>query len=73
MGKKKHKIENVELIKVEKNYTTKEVKNFYNLSLQGIEETLLLVINESIDTDIVGKEIKYHLNEDGVISDFDLI
>lgn len=71
---KLHKIEKLELIKVEKTYNThKNPIYYYNLTLQDIEESLLLVVDNSITpTDLVGKKIKYYLNEDNVVSNFEL-
>ena len=71
---KLHKIEKLELIKVEKNFNPgHSPKYYYNLTLQDIEESLLLVLESSIaPTELVGKKIKYYLNEDNVISNFEL-
>jgi hypothetical protein len=75
MGKKKkHLIEILSLIKIEKRYNTGESpKYFYNITLQDINEQLLLVIDEPILENIVGKEITYEINEEGVITDFNLV
>lgn len=69
----KQKIEKVELIKVEIAYNPKRRTYFYNLYLQDIVEPLIIgELSEPLPDNITGMSIKYKLNEDGVITDFDL-
>jgi hypothetical protein len=73
MGKKIHKIEKVELVKVEKNYSAgSKVKYFYNLYLQDIEEGLLLVVDSPLSNELQNKKIKFNLNNENIITEFEL-
>jgi len=70
------KIEKIELIKIEKVFNNPELKmNYhYNLYLEGIDEPLTFSNPDTkIDTSIVGKKIKYKLDEENLISNFELI
>jgi hypothetical protein len=71
----KKKIENVELIKVEKNYRAGSLPiYYYNLYLQEIEEPLLLVLEFQLDeNDLNGKTIKYFVNGEGLVLDFEFV
>jgi hypothetical protein len=69
-------IEKIELIKVEKIFNNPELKVIfhYNLYLEGIDNPLILSHpNTNIDTSIVGKKIKYKLNQENLISKFDIV
>jgi hypothetical protein len=69
------KIEKVELIKVEKSYRHGvNPKYFYNFTFEGIEEPLL-VINESepLPAQMVGHKIKYKLDDDNLVTEFELL
>ena len=67
-------IEKLELIKVEKNFNKREQQYFYNIYLEGIDEPLLIGgLNEQITQSIVGSKIKYKLNEDNEVKDFEVI
>jgi len=70
------KIEKVELVKVEKVFNRPDIKQkyIYNFFFEGLDEPLLL---ESIDVplayDAVGHKIKYKLNADNEVEDFEFI
>jgi DNA-binding protein Fis len=71
----KKKIEKVELIKLEKNYSAGSTPTYYyNLYLQEIEEPLLLVLEFQLDVnDLNGKTIKYYVNGEGLVSEFEFV
>lgn len=74
MKNKSHKILDCKLIKVEKLYNqVKPNKLFYNLILEGIDEPLLLETEAPIDTNLAGQKIKYKLNEENEVSEFEFI
>jgi hypothetical protein len=69
------KIEKVELIKVEKSYRHGvNPKYFYNFTFDGIDEPLL-VIHEGtpLSGQMVGHKIKYKLDDDNLITEFELL
>ena len=74
MKAKSHLILSCVLIKMEKlfNQSAKE-KYFYNLELEGIDEPLLLEVEKPLTSDLQGKKIKYKLNSDNEVSEFELI
>lgn len=64
---------NCELIRVEKLYNqTEKQKYFYNLQIEGIDDLLLLETLNPV-SDIVGRKIKYKLNSENEVSDFEFI
>lgn len=67
-------IERIELIKVQNTYVNGEKPTyFYNLYLEGIEEPLLLNdLKEPIPFEYLGKKIKFKLNSDNEVSDFEI-
>lgn len=68
------KIISCELVKIEKSFNKlKPGKFFYNLELEGIEELLLLETEHKIIDNLVGRKIKYKLNSENEVSEFDLI
>ena len=72
MKGKEHKILDCKLIKVEKLYNqVRPSKLFYNLILEGIDEPLLIETEESIQPGLIGQKIKYKLNEDNEVSQFE--
>jgi hypothetical protein len=72
MGNKTHKIEKVELIKVEKNYNPGSTPKFYyDMTLQDIDEPLLLILDTPLQDGLINRKIKYQLN-DGIVSEFEL-
>jgi hypothetical protein len=73
MGNKTHKIEKVELIKIEKNYNAgSKPKFYYDMTLQDIDEPLLLILDNPLEDGLIGRKIKYFLNEDKIVSEFEL-
>jgi hypothetical protein len=72
MKGKEHKILDCKLIKVEKLYNqVKPHKLFYNLILEGMDEPLLIETQESIQPGLIGQKIKYNLNQDNEVSQFE--
>lgn len=72
MKQKAHKILDCKLIKVEKKYnSTKPSKFFYNLHLEEMDEPLLLETEIPIQPGLVGNKIKYKLNAENEVSDFE--
>jgi hypothetical protein len=68
------KIEKVELIKIEKSYRHGvPQKYFYNFIFEGIDEPLLVINDEPIPSQMVGHKIKYKLNEENMVSEFELM
>ena len=74
MKQKAHKILDCKLIKVEKLFNqTKPHKLFYNLILEGVDEPLLLETEEPIQPGLIGHKIKYKLNEENEVSEFEFL
>lgn len=74
MKGKAHKILDIKLIKVEKLYNQrKPSKFFFNLHLEDIDEPLLIETGTPLDPSLVGMKIKYKLNEENEVSEFELI
>lgn len=74
MKQKTHKILDCKLIKVEKKYnSTKPSKFFYNLHLEDIEEPLLLETEHPLESRLVGLKIKYKLNAENEVSEFEFL
>lgn len=74
MKNKAHKILDCKLIKVEKLYNqTKPHKLFYNLILEDVEEPLLLETEQPIHLDLIGQKIKYKLNAENEVSEFEFL
>lgn len=72
MKQKTHKILDCKLIKVEKLYNqTKPNKLFYNLILEDIDEPLLIETTIPFEPGLVGHKIKYKLNAENEVSDFE--
>lgn len=68
MTTKKHIIESIDLIKIEKSFRKeKNDKYFYNLKLSGIEDMLLLETEYKLDSLIVGKKVSYVLDDENVV------
>jgi hypothetical protein len=68
MTQKKHTIESISLIKIEKSFRKdKSDRYYYNLKLSGIEEFLLLETEYKLDNMIVGKKVSYALDDDNVV------
>jgi hypothetical protein len=74
MKQKTHKVIDCKLIKVEKLFNqTKPHKLFYNLILEGVDEPLLLETEQEIQPGLIGQKIKYKLNEENEVSEFELL
>lgn len=74
MKQKTHKILDCKLIKVEKLYNqTKPHKLFYNLILEDIDEPLLIETEHPLEAGLVGHKIKYKLNAENEVSDFEFL
>jgi hypothetical protein len=74
MKNKAHKILDCKLIKVEKLFNqTKPNKFFYNLTLEEMNEPLLLETDEAIQPGLIGHKIKYKLNEENEVSEFEFL
>jgi hypothetical protein len=67
------KITTFELIKIEKRFNGAKQKYFYNLGLEGIEGYLLLESEDKITDNLVGMNVKYKLNEENIVVDFDFV
>lgn len=64
----------VELVKIETAYNPKRKVFYYNLYLTEIDEPLLISKEDEIDvSQLLGMKIKYKLNEDNIITEFDLL
>ena len=74
MKQKAHKILDCKLIKVEKLFNqTRPNKFFYNLTLEEMDEPLLLETENPIQPGLIGHKIKYKLNENNEVSEFDFL
>jgi hypothetical protein len=74
MIKKTHKILDYKLIKVEKLYNrTQPNKLFYNLYLEDFDDPLLIETEQPLKPGIVGQKIKYKLNADNEVSEFQFL
>jgi hypothetical protein len=74
MKQKAHKILDCKLIKVEKVYNqSRPNKLFYHLVLEGIDEELHIETEKPIEPGLIGQKIKYKLNDENVISEFEFL
>jgi hypothetical protein len=74
MKNKAHKILDCKLIKIEKLFNqTRPNKFFYNLTLEEMNEPLLLETDEAIQPGLIGHKIKYKLNEENEVSEFEFL
>jgi hypothetical protein len=74
MKQKAHKILDCKLIKVEKVYNqSRPNKLFYHLVLEGIDEELIIETEQPIEPGLIGQKIKYKLNDENVISEFEFL
>jgi hypothetical protein len=69
------KIEKVELIKIEKTYNSgKKPTYYYNIYLEGFEFPLMMnTVGETLPNDFAGKKLKYKLNDENEVSEFDIV
>lgn len=74
MKLKSHKVTDCVLIKVEKLYNQSSRERFYyNVSVEGLEEPLLVLSEKLISSDLIGKKITYKLNKDNELFEFDIV
>ena len=74
MKVKAHKILDCKLIKVEKLYNqSSKQKLFYNLTLEGFDEPLLIETDYPLESGLVGHKIRYKLNSDNEVSEFEFL
>lgn len=74
MKQKAHRILDCKLIKVEKKYnSTRPSKFFYTLMIEDLDEPLLLETEEPIQPGLVGHKIKYKLNAENEVSEFEFL
>jgi hypothetical protein len=68
------KIERIELIKVENTYNNGDKRTyFYNIYLEGIDEPLLVNhVKDPIPFEYIGKKIKFNLNSENEVSNFEI-
>jgi len=74
--KLKHKINNIELVKIEKPVNKNiPYKYFYNLLLEGIDDNLVIETHLRINSDeLIGCSIKYELDKNtNEVSKFEFI
>ena len=68
------KILEVKLMKVEKSFRPGvEPKYYYNFLLEDIEEFLVVEYNKLLEPGLVGNKLKYKLNENFEVTEFDII
>lgn len=69
MKKKKHIVESIELIKIEKTFRAdKTDKYFFNLKLSDIDDLLILESEFMLDNLIVGSKVSYVIDDENVIT-----
>jgi hypothetical protein len=74
MKVKAHKILDCKLIKVEKLYNQSSKQRFYyNLTLEGFDEPLLIENENPFQLGLVGHKIKYKLNSENEVSEFEFL
>lgn len=70
----KKKILEVKLIKVEKTFNGgAKPKYYYNFILEGIEEPLLVPLENELEPGMVGRKINYNLNQEFEVSNFTIV
>jgi hypothetical protein len=75
MKQKSHKVLDCKLIKVEKLFNQAErISYYYNLEIEGFDDLLLLQSHTLLqEKEIVGAKIKYKLNDDNEVSEFEFL
>jgi hypothetical protein len=75
MGKQiTKKILDCKLIKVEKLYNQSDKNNFfYNLQLEEIDDLLLVESKVPFEPNLKGHKIRYELNDDNEVCNFDFL
>jgi hypothetical protein len=67
-----NKIEDLQLIKVEKKFNGHNQKYYYNIKFSEIDELLIIETEEQLDLSMIGLIIKYKLNSEGIIEEFNI-
>lgn len=72
MAKKKHIIESVTLIKVERDYKAGSTpKYYYDIKFSDMEETLVFETRENFNAfSLIGNKVTYTLDSDNNVIDF---
>ena len=61
----------VKLIKVEKSFRVGAIPMYYyNFTLEGFDEPLLVPLDHQLEPGLVGQKISYYLNEEYEVSEF---
>jgi hypothetical protein len=73
MAKKKHIIESVTLIKVERDYKAgSNPKYYYDIKLSDMEQSLIFETREDFNAfSLIGNKVTYTLDSDNNVIDFD--
>lgn len=70
----KKKILEVMLIKVEKSFRAGASPiYYYNFTLEGIDEPLLIQLPNPLEPGLVGRKISYNLNSEHEVSEFEIL
>jgi len=70
----KKKILEVMLIKVEKSFRAGVSPiYYYNFTLEGIDEPLLIQLPNPLEPGLVGRKISFNLNEEHEVSEFEIL
>ena len=68
------KILEVKLMKVEKSFRDGvQLKYYYNFLLEDIEDPVVVEVNNVLEPGMVGQKLKYRLNENFDVLEFDII
>jgi|694.fasta_scaffold16834_13 hypothetical protein len=68
------KILEVKLMKVEKSFRDGvQPKYYYNFLLEDIEDPVVVEVNNVLEPGMVGQKLKYRLNENFDVLEFDII
>jgi hypothetical protein len=68
------KILEVKLMKVEKSFRNDiHPKYYYNFLLEDIEDPLVVEVSKALEPGLVGCKLKYKLNENFEVSEFNII
>ena len=70
----KKKIVEVKLIKVEKSFRDgSRPVYYYNFILEGIDEPLLIQLENVLEPGLVGRKISFNLNSEHEVSEFEIL
>ena len=64
------KITSIQIIKMEKKYNGQPTKYFYNIGLEGIDELLLLEVEQPINNSLTTNKVEYKINDENEVIDF---